>query len=92
MTRLGRTEARFTLEQPLTAVPGALEQFHLSLQDNGLTLVYRGGDGTGKGKAEVATIARILTQQGVNFVALDQKESSLEDIFVELMHDQEVVS
>ena len=87
MTRLGRTEAHFTLERPLPSLPPALEPFNVSLQDDGRTLVYRGGDGTGKGKAEVAAIARTLTEQGIVFVALDQKESSLEDIFVELMED-----
>jgi len=92
MTRLGRTEARFTLEQPLQSLPVGLAPFNVSLQDGGRTLVYRGGDGTGKGKAEVAAIARSLTEQGIVFVALDQKESSLEDIFVELMKDNGAVA
>ncbi len=92
MTRLGRTEARFTLEQPLQSLPVGLAPFNVSLQDGGRTLVYRGGDGTGKGKAEVAAVARSLTEQGIVFVALDQKESSLEDIFVELMKDNGAVA
>ena len=92
MTRLGRTEARFTLEQPLQSLPVVLAPFNVSLQDGGRTLVYRGGDGTGKGKAEVAAVARSLTEQGIVFVALDQKESSLEDIFVELMKDNGAVA
>ncbi len=92
MTRLGRTEARFTLEQPLQSLPVVFAPFNVSLQDGGRTLVYRGGDGTGKGKAEVAAVARSLTEQGIVFVALDQKESSLEDIFVELMKDNGAVA
>ena len=92
MTRLGRTEARFTLELPLQSLPVVLAPFNVSLQDGGRTLVYRGGDGTGKGKAEVAAVARTLTEQGIVFVALDQKESSLEDIFVELMKDNGAVA
>jgi ABC-2 type transport system ATP-binding protein len=92
MTRLGRTEARFTLQQPLASLPAVLAPFNVSLQNDGRTLVYRGGDGTGKGKAEVAAVARLLTQHGIVFVALDQKESSLEDIFVELMEDREPIA
>ena len=92
MARLGRTEARFSLERPLEAVPPVLAEHALTLADQGSTLVYRGGDGTGKGKEEVAHIARQLIESGIYFRALDQKESSLEDIFVELMHDKELAA
>jgi ABC-2 type transport system ATP-binding protein len=87
MGRLGRTEARFRLAVPLAAVPGSLCAYPLHLEDEGLTLAYRGGDGAGKGKAEVAAIAQSLPQQGIAYVALDQKESSLEDIFVGLVEE-----
>ncbi|OCC24747.1 multidrug ABC transporter ATP-binding protein [Croceicoccus estronivorus] len=88
MARLGRTEARFVLERPQQSIPEALQSYHVSLHDEGKVLVYRGGDGMGKGKAEIAAIARILIEHGIIFSALDQKESSLEDIFVELMEEQ----
>ena len=85
MAKLGRTEARFRLSVPLAAVPDSLCAYPLHLEDDGLTLAYRGGDGAGKGKAEVAAIAQALPQQGIAYTALDQRESSLEDIFVGLV-------
>ena len=92
MARLGRTEARFAMEQVLENIPAALAGHNLTLADHGQTLVFRGGDGTGKGKKEVADIARQLVENGLYFRALDQKESSLEDIFVELMHEKEAAA
>jgi ABC-2 type transport system ATP-binding protein len=88
MAQLGRTEARFRLAQPLTAVPDSLCAYPLHLEDGGATLVYRGGDGAGKGKAEIAAIAQALARQDLPYTALDQKESSLEDIFVGLVQDR----
>jgi len=85
MGRLGRTEARFRLSVPLAVVPDSLCAYPLHLEDDGLTLAYRGGDGAGKGKAEVAAIAQALPQRGIAYTALDQKESTLEDIFVGLV-------
>ncbi len=85
MARLGRTEAYFRLAQPLAAVPDSLCAFSLHLEDGGMTLAYRGGDGSGKGKAEVAAIAQALARSDIPFTALDQRESSLEDIFVGLV-------
>lgn len=87
MARLGRTEARFELAQPLLAVPDSLCAYPLHLEDDGRTLAYRGGDGTGKGKAEVAALAQALAKEGIAYTAFDQRESSLEDIFVDLVEE-----
>lgn len=85
MTRMGRTEAVFTLAAPLVAVPTALAGYPLHLDDGGSSIVYRGGDGTGTGKREVADLTRALVAAGVEFTGIDIHESSLEDIFVDLV-------
>ncbi len=89
MARMGRTEAHFRLAVPLPEVPDALCAYPLHLEDDGRTLSYRGGDGSGKGKAEVAAIAQALAKADIAFTALDQKESSLEEIFVGLVEQSE---
>jgi ABC-2 type transport system ATP-binding protein len=88
MAQLGRTEARFTLEPGLTEVPAALSAFPVSLDNDGATLVYRGGDGTGKGKREVAELTRVLVNEGIGFSAIETAESSLEEIFVGLVEER----
>ena len=93
MAKLGRTEAIFTFDEALSRVPECIADKPIQLEEGGLKLVYRGGDGTGKGKREVAEIAQTLTQAGIAFAGLDTRESSLEDIFVGLVkdsHDREV--
>ncbi|MGB3165522.1 MAG: ABC transporter ATP-binding protein [Alteraurantiacibacter sp.] len=88
MKKLGRTEAHFTLAAPMQAIPPALADFPVHLEENGFTLVYRGGDGTGRGKREVADLAQALTRECIAFTGLDTRESTLEDIFVDLVHDK----
>ena len=92
MAKLGRTQARITLEQPLAALPEALSAFPLTLEDEGKTLVYRGGDGTGKGKREAAEVIKTLVDHGIAFEGIDTRESSLEDIFVDLVERGEVAA
>jgi ABC-2 type transport system ATP-binding protein len=89
MAKLGRTEARFTLEPPLAEIPASLAGHPLSLDDGGATLVYRGGDGTGKGKREVADLTRLLVAENIAFTGIETAESSLEDIFVDLVEERE---
>ncbi|MEC9066719.1 MAG: ABC transporter ATP-binding protein [Pseudomonadota bacterium] len=88
MKRLGRTEAHFVLAAPVSSLPESLRAYPVTLAEDGAVLSYRGGDGTGKGKAEVAAVATALVQAGIAFTALEQKESSLEDIFVDLVERQ----
>jgi ABC-2 type transport system ATP-binding protein len=90
MERLGTTEAVIDLAAPLAALPPALAGFALELSEGRTRLTYRGGNGEGKGRAEVAQLAQALTRAGIAFTSLDIHDSSLEDIFVGLLgHEQE---
>ena len=89
MARLGRTEAHITLAEPLAELPPSLAQYPLELEQGGMALCYRGGDGTGRGKGEVADITKALIASGIDYNAIDVRESSLEDIFVSLLGEKE---
>ena len=88
MAKLGRTEARITLSEPLGELPSGLGEFPLTLENDGRTLRYRGGDGTGKGKREIAEVLRLLVERGVGFEGIETSESTLEDIFVDLVENR----
>ena len=87
MARLGRTEAYIDLSSTLAVLPDTVSHYALSIEQGGMRLCYRGGDGTGKGKAEVAEVTKALTRAGIDYTGIDIHESSLEDIFVDLMGD-----
>ena len=88
MARLGRTEAHIDLAVPLAELPATLAGYPLEIEHGGTRLRYRGGDGTGKGKAEVAAITKGLTAAGIDYIGIDLHESSLEDIFVQLLGEE----
>ena len=89
MARLGRTEAHIALAQPLTVLPPAIARFPVELEQGGTSLCYRGGDGTGKGKAEVADLTKALIAAEIDYTGIETRESSLEDIFVSLLGEGE---
>nr|WP_247715185.1 ABC transporter ATP-binding protein [Qipengyuania mesophila] len=89
MARLGRTEAHITLAKPLASLPPEIAHFPVELEAGGTSLCYRGGDGTGKGKAEVAALTKALIVSGIDYTGIDTRESSLEDIFVSLLGEGE---
>jgi ABC-2 type transport system ATP-binding protein len=92
MAKLGSTEARVSLAQPLAEIPGPLAGYQLSLEDGNRTLVYRGGDGTGKGKREAAEVIKALVGLNIAFEGVETRESTLEDIFVDLVERGEVAA
>ena len=85
MARLGRTEAHIELAQPLSRLPAEIAHFPVELEQGGQSLCYRGGDGTGRGKAEVAELTKALIAAGIDYTGIYTRESSLEDIFVSLL-------
>lgn len=85
MARLGRTEAIIQLAAPLSQLPDTVASFPVELTGCGMELCYRGGDGTGKGRSEVAELTKALASAGIDYVGIDIHDSSLEDIFVDLV-------
>ena len=89
MARLGRTEAHITLAAPLSELPHSLSQYPVEIEEGGTSLCYRVGDGTGRGKVEVAEITKALIAAGIDYEGIDVRESSLEDIFVSLLGEEQ---
>ncbi len=92
MAKLGRTEAHIALAVPMSEIPPAIASFPVELENGGMSLRYRGGDGTGKGKAEVAELTKALTRAGIDYTGIDTRESSLEEIFVSLLDHEEAAA
>lgn len=89
MERLGTTEAVITLATPLAAIPPALAGFPVEIGADGMQLIYRGGNGQGGGRAQVAQLTQALTRADIAYTSLDIHDSSLEDIFVGLLGEKE---
>ena len=84
METLGKKELTISLPEPLDAIPSSLAGLPLSLAADGRALVYtfdRQGEGTG-----IAALLRRLSELGIDVQDLNTRESSLEDIFVDLVH------
>ena len=83
MRKLGRKQLALTLQSPIAAIPEALAAYPLELSADGTTLTYTfdvQSDETG-----IAALMRELTRHGIDFRDLHSSESSLEDIFVDLV-------
>jgi ABC-2 type transport system ATP-binding protein len=84
MRKLGRKQLALTLQARLQAVPAALADLPLELAQDGHSLVY-----TFDAQSEetgIASLLRRLGELGIDFKDLHTSESSLEDIFVGLVH------
>jgi ABC-2 type transport system ATP-binding protein len=84
MRKLGKKQLTLTLRQPMTGIPEALSAWPLALCDDGHTLVYSFDSQVEE--TGIAALLRALSEHGIEFKDLRSSESSLEDIFVSLVH------
>ncbi len=83
MHKLGKKQLCLHLKQPLNVIPGALAGYALELTDHGHALVY-----TFDAQHEhsgIAELLKALALQGIDFKDLQSSQSSLEEIFVNLV-------
>ncbi|MDX1560916.1 MAG: ABC transporter ATP-binding protein, partial [Marinobacter sp.] len=85
MTKLGRKELRLHLQQKLDRIPGELTLEPLELSDDGYELIYTFD--AQQEQAGVARLLRTLGDLGIEYRDLQTRESSLEEIFVGLVHE-----
>lgn len=87
MKKLGRKTLTLLLADPINALPDELSPWHLELSGDGHELIYQFD-----AEAEtnpIPLLLRRLSELGIGFKDLNTKQSSLEDIFVGLVHSTE---
>ncbi len=87
MKKLGRKTLTLSLQEPLEIVPPELGEWNLRLKADGNELEY-----TFDSNAErtgVPSLMRRLSDLGIGFKDLNTQQSSLEEIFVGLVHAQD---
>ena len=84
MAKMGRKTLDIMLAEPLSAIPSELGEWNVRLEHDGHVLCYEfdsHAERTG-----IASLMRRLSDLGIAYKDLSTHQSSLEDIFVELVH------
>lgn len=84
MAKMGKKTLDIVLAEPLEEVPAQLSEWNIELNDGGHMLRYQfdsHAERTG-----IASLMRRLTDLGIAYKDLSTHQSSLEEIFVELVH------
>jgi len=84
MRKLGKKQLTLQLQAPLQRIPAELSALPLELSDDRLSLVYTFD--TQNEETGIADLLRQLGAHGIDFKDLHSSESSLEEIFVSLVH------
>jgi ABC-2 type transport system ATP-binding protein len=85
MASLGKKQLILELNEAITVIPDSLAPFNLELSSEGLSVAYT-YDTTGEGP-EIANVIRAISKAGLAFKDLKISQSSLEDIFVDLVKE-----
>ncbi|MGN6622016.1 MAG: ABC transporter ATP-binding protein [Sphingomonas sp.] len=85
MKKLGKRQMLISLQEPMAAIPAELGDWSLDIEDEGRKLRYifdAQAEHTG-----IPSLLRKLGELGIGFKDLETTKSSLEDIFVDLVHE-----
>lgn len=88
MKQLGTKQMRITLHEPISNIPASLDEYHLEVSDDGMSLSYSydiNAERTG-----ITALLQKLSETGVRLRDLETSQSSLEDIFVSLVEEKRV--
>ncbi|MDG4853408.1 MULTISPECIES: ABC transporter ATP-binding protein [unclassified Mesorhizobium] len=86
MRKLGRKQMTLELRAPLAALPDGLSRYALELSADGNELTYTYDSQSDR--PGVASLIRDLEAAGIQFHDLDTKNSTLEEIFVNLLRQE----
>src|SRR6202167_1443135 len=84
MKKLGKKQLTLHLATPLREMPGELQFWDLELKAEGLDLVYSANSADG---VDISLLLKRLSELGIVIKDLQTHQSSLEDIFVNLVSD-----
>ncbi len=84
MRKLGNKQMTLHLQDTLAAIPASLSVYNLELSEDGHELVYT-YDAKGE-RTGITTLLNDLSAAGIRFNDLNTTQSSLEEIFVNLVH------
>lgn len=83
LKKLGKKELHLSLTQPIQTIPEALCAFNLHLSDDGQTIIFTYD--AKKHDNGIETLLEDMKQSGLFYQDLKTKQSSLEDIFIQLV-------
>jgi ABC-2 type transport system ATP-binding protein len=86
MRKLGRKQLTLQLQQPMVSIPAELSAFALELSGGGNELTYTYD--TQSEHRGIAALLEGLDRAGIGFKDLQTRQSSLEDIFVDLVREK----
>ncbi|MEH6456604.1 MAG: ABC transporter ATP-binding protein [Cocleimonas sp.] len=84
MQKLGKKQLVLEITETIDSIPESLSHYDLALDENANKLIYTydtGGDGTG-----ITKLLQTLQESGLQLKDMQTTQSSLEDIFVTLVH------
>jgi ABC-2 type transport system ATP-binding protein len=86
MKKLGKKELTLNLTEVMDVVPPELAEWNLALQADGHELLY--AFDANDERTGVPSLLRRMSDLGIGFKDLHTRQSSLEDIFVSLVHER----
>ncbi|MGH1427582.1 MAG: ABC transporter ATP-binding protein [Arenicella sp.] len=87
MGSLGKKALSLDLVEPLLDVPEILNGYDIELVNHGMKLIYsydNQGERTG-----ISSLMQLLAENNIRFSDLHTEQSSLEEIFIDLLHEPE---